>query len=573
MRQFNAFINSPRTGAKPNMQLDSTAIQTGSATYCPEDNKLRLYVGRVPRPEYDALRAEGWTATPKQNCQFVAHWTPERRDTALAYGEDYIGDEDQSPADRAADRAERFGGYRDKRTDEATGHADRYDAGPQVHGFQSQARAERSAARHDRIADRAGDSWGKAEYWTTRTAGVISHALHVSAPDVRMGRIKELESDIRRAEKSHAEYAACFERWQACAAMTDAEAQSARALQLAYVEHGDYTHPRTGRKSYLYDHARREEGRNDDPLTGAEVCALWLSRHGAPASEGPWLTHYRLRLAYETQMMEAQGGRAGELEIVPGGWLIGGGRRKLSTGERQIVKVNKSPTTGRVVSVLVRDGFASFVNHWGNPFPDGVAQVLSHTIEIERAGPDCYRAPTPEELAAFEAGEKAAKKARKAAAPAPIPLINPTDADAERLQVLWNDAGKAAHIESNLRQYGREYLDRYKPTAIRRMTQAEYSEVLGGAYSRVQTDEIGHEGERQEKRYNSKQIDTFAKIRTSHVSGESWHSPRAVVILTDKPQKELPAAVWKKAPETAKPQEEGKVLHGKSRGLSYTVNG
>ena len=80
---------------------------TGSATYCPEDNKLRLYVGRVPRPEYDALRAEGWTSTPKQGCDFVAHWTPERRDTAIAYGDGFIGDEDQSPAG-SADLATRF---------------------------------------------------------------------------------------------------------------------------------------------------------------------------------------------------------------------------------------------------------------------------------------------------------------------------------------------------------------------------------------------------------------------------------------------------------------------------------
>ena len=38
----------------------------GRATYCPEDNKLRLYVGRVPREEYLKLRAEGWTALHKQ---------------------------------------------------------------------------------------------------------------------------------------------------------------------------------------------------------------------------------------------------------------------------------------------------------------------------------------------------------------------------------------------------------------------------------------------------------------------------------------------------------------------------
>ena len=126
----------------------------GSATYSPEDNKLRLYVGRVPRADFERLRSMGWTSTPKQSCDFVAHWTPERRDLCIEWCGS-IEDEDQSPAERAADRAERFGDYRDKRTDEATGQADRYDAGPSAHGFQNYARAVRAADRHDRIAGRA----------------------------------------------------------------------------------------------------------------------------------------------------------------------------------------------------------------------------------------------------------------------------------------------------------------------------------------------------------------------------------------------------------------------------------
>lgn len=137
--------------------------ESHQATYCPEDNKIRLYVGRVPREEYLALRSEGWTSTPKQDCDFVATWTPERWDTALSYA-GVVTDEDQDPADRAADRAERFAGYRDKRTEEATGHADRYDDGPSVHGAQNYARAVKAADRHDRHANRARDAWGKAEY-------------------------------------------------------------------------------------------------------------------------------------------------------------------------------------------------------------------------------------------------------------------------------------------------------------------------------------------------------------------------------------------------------------------------
>src|SRR5690606_14620454 len=126
-------------------------------------------------------------------------WTPQREDTALSYAGEIL-DEDELPQDRAADRAERFAGYRDKRTAEAIAQADRYEAAPSVYGYQDKGRAVRAADRVDRIAGRAVNAWEKAEYWTQRTAGVIANALYRSRADVRMGRIKSIESDIRRIE-------------------------------------------------------------------------------------------------------------------------------------------------------------------------------------------------------------------------------------------------------------------------------------------------------------------------------------------------------------------------------------
>ena len=430
------------------MQLDSSTIQTGSATYCPEDNKLRLYVGRVPRSEYDALRAEGWTATPKQNCQFVAHWTPERRDTALAYGGGIIEDEDQSPAERAADRAERFAGYREKRADEATARADRYDAGPQAHGYQSQERAERAAARHDRIADRACDAWSKAEYWQRRTAGVISHALHVCSPSVRMGRIKELEADLRRFQAVEARH-------------TSRETMHPRDLA--------------------------------------------------------WLTHFELRMAYENQMLEAQGGRAGVIEIEVGGTWLG----------RVIAKVNKSNVTGRVVSVGV---IGPSVSDWTYKAENvtGTAFAL-YQFGVERAKPESYAAPTEESraaLAAFEAAKKAASAKRKGTE-APCPLINPTDADAERLQAIWNE-----HSKHERARWG----ENEAPT-VARMTQAQYSAASKGSYAPVETAEITGGGFQKKGRgmMDAPDCPSVAKVRR-------WRD--RVVILTDKPQKAFAPEVW-----------------------------
>ncbi len=51
---------------------NNPAEPTGRATYSPEDNKLRLYVGRVPREEFLKLRAEGWTTLHKQREAGVA---------------------------------------------------------------------------------------------------------------------------------------------------------------------------------------------------------------------------------------------------------------------------------------------------------------------------------------------------------------------------------------------------------------------------------------------------------------------------------------------------------------------
>ncbi|MFB3147399.1 MAG: hypothetical protein ACE10J_01885, partial [Thermodesulfobacteriota bacterium] len=104
--------------------------------------------------------------------------------------------------DRAADRAERFSGYLEKRRSEAHTEADRFNQGPSVHGYQNQDKADRAAKKHDRIADRAVNQWSKAEYWQQRTAGVISNALYKIRPSVRMGRIKILESDERRYTES-----------------------------------------------------------------------------------------------------------------------------------------------------------------------------------------------------------------------------------------------------------------------------------------------------------------------------------------------------------------------------------
>lgn len=527
---------------------------TNAATYCPEDDKLRLYVGRVPKDEYLALRAEGWLATPKQGCDFAAVWSVARRDRALKYA-GFIGDEDQDPADRAADRAERFAGYRDKRTAEATGYADNYDSQPIAHGFQSEKKAERAAARHDRLGDKAADQWSKAEYWKSRTAGVIAHALHRSAPDVRMGRIKVLEADLRKLDADHEKYAERYAKIKGWAENPAAivnhiatrfyDGDKARAEESVCDEIAGYGKHRNPANPSAPIGYRSEHLKSEHPPTVQDYTDYFMRTHYAPdVLPRPNAEHLKLRLAYEHQMLEAQGGRAAMVEMEAGGFI----------GSHQITKVTKSPATGRVVSVEIER--MSDTNQYGREWSDGKGpRMLKTLINIERMGSNIYRAPTDEERTAYAEKVAAAKKANakaakeKAAAGENCPLINPTDEDAERLQALWNEEG-AAEREHSFKRQG-YYAEDLKPAKVLRITQAKYSAVSGGSYARAETRGIRRAGVRESKsnmwsdkenRLAKEYGKTICKVRLTSNSG--WFAPPSIIIITDKPQKPFPAGIW-----------------------------
>ena len=455
-----------------------------SATYSPEDNKLRLYPAcRLDADDYAKVKAARFKWAPKQELFVAPSWTPGREDLLLEMcGE--IGDEDYSPEERAADRAERFSDYRDRRLAEAGGMADSFDAGPSAFGHQNRQRAERQAVRHDRLRVGAVSQWSKAEYWQRRTAGVISSALYKSSAPVRRSRIKRLEAEQRKHLKGIAEATSRYQAWQKVAAEPDGATALRWAMALANTSCGwlDFKHPRTGRESYLYSLLTDEA----DPITGHEAAALYLAKFTEPALPGSysarWSSHYDLRLTYERAMIGEEGGTAGEVAIEPGGWfrfnrspwqLRGAGGVWL-----QIQKVNKSPATGCVTSIGVLAPTSNDYDRKGNPFgPDNPRPMVLHTLSIEREGEGSYRAPTDEERAAFAAQKKASKAA-------PVSTINPTDEDAERLQQYLNrlaeESAKAAKRPPA------------EPRSVERITQAHFSRHSGhdGIFS-VKTFEVG----------------------------------------------------------------------------------
>ena len=95
-------------------------MQTLTATYSPEDNKLRLYPSsRLDSATYERVKAAGFKWAPRQELFVAPMWTPAREDLLMELcGE--IGDEDTGLVERAEERADRFEDYSDKRAHDAS---------------------------------------------------------------------------------------------------------------------------------------------------------------------------------------------------------------------------------------------------------------------------------------------------------------------------------------------------------------------------------------------------------------------------------------------------------------------
>jgi Domain of unknown function (DUF3560) len=90
-----------------------------TATYSPEDNKLRLYsTSRLDSETYARVKAAGFIWAPKQDLFVAPMWTPSREDLLIDLAGE-IEDEDRSLVDRAEERADRFSDYKESRIEDA----------------------------------------------------------------------------------------------------------------------------------------------------------------------------------------------------------------------------------------------------------------------------------------------------------------------------------------------------------------------------------------------------------------------------------------------------------------------
>lgn len=287
-----------------------------TATYSPDDNKLRLSSAtRLDRDVYDRVKAAGFAWAPKQD-QFIAPmWTPARADLCIELAGEIV-DEDSSLIDRAEDRADRFDDYRDKRTDEAeraTAQARRVADGipfgqPILVGHHSERHARKDAKRIQNGMRKAVRAFDTADYWKRRAVAAIQHAKYKERPDVRARRIKTIEADKRKQERTRAESLGFLSQW-------DTEPMTMeRATAIANQDYCSRCYPlvdfpRDPPASQYEGHTSLWSALTDGIVNAEQARGLAREMHTRViAFSGRWIEHYDNRLAYERAMLADAGG-------------------------------------------------------------------------------------------------------------------------------------------------------------------------------------------------------------------------------------------------------------------------
>lgn len=299
-----------------------------TATYSPDDNKLRLYsVTRLDVDTYSNLKRLGFRFAPKQDCWVAPMWTPERADFIEALAGE-ISDDDRDLVSRAEDRAERFAGYADNRAKDAQRAHDQLSAlsgdiplgQPILVGHHSEKHAKRQAKRIEQAAERAYRMAETSDYWERRAARAIAHARYKEEPRVRFNRIKRIKADMAKEERSTAP---CKYLLQKCRELGDRLLEQQEALEAVAKK-------ASACGCYALFSWSREEGYNYAPHLGGDrfvalhdvlldpdtykgmtremVAERLLKYLEAKVINGErWDAHFKARIVYEEAMLKEAG--------------------------------------------------------------------------------------------------------------------------------------------------------------------------------------------------------------------------------------------------------------------------
>jgi len=353
-----------------------------AATYSPEDNKLRLYASTRLDPEtYAQVKAAGFSWAPRQQLFVAPMWTPHREDLLLKLcGE--IGDEDKSLVQRATERAERFENYSENRAKDAdqahkqvTSILEHIPFGqPILVGHHSERRARKDVERIDNGMRKSVKMWDASKYWEGRAEAAILDAKYKERPEVRARRIKRLEAEERKKQRTKAESERLMKAWNKPGlTMED-------AAGIASLDRGTFLSAsrRADGKTWPVSLWDATQGRYEPQPKVEEIAAKAIKSHQATiAWADRWLGHFSNRLTYERTMLKQDGGIAADQKKPEiegacqcwasprGGWSI-------------IQKVNK-------VSVTVLDNWGNGGRDFRRRIPFDKLRSLMTKAEVEEA--------------------------------------------------------------------------------------------------------------------------------------------------------------------------------------------
>jgi len=375
-------------------------MTTFSATYSPEDNKLRLSASsRLDKELYERVKNAGFKWAPKQEIFVAPMWTPSREDLALELA-GQIDDEDKSLVERAEERADRFSDYQENRTQDAErAHAavhaiaDHIPLGqPILVGHHSERHARRDAEKIQNGMRRAVKMWETAEYWKQRAAGALHHAKYKEIPSVRARRIKGLESEQRKHQHNRDNSAHNLRLWESVhddelTTLKRKDGPSTfleRARHLASGDSVPIVPQEQQNGCYIsywsaWDVLRPDEERYKAcpavPLEEVQAKAIAHNKDYI-ARLDRWLAHYANRLLYERAMMAESGG----LESDKTAPEIGGACQcwvsPRNGGWSYIVKVNKT-----TVTVMDKPPYGE--NLYRNNMPFDKLRAMMSKAEVE----------------------------------------------------------------------------------------------------------------------------------------------------------------------------------------------
>lgn len=265
-------------------------------TYSLEDNKLRLYPSeRLDKEDYERFKKAGFKWAPRQELFVAPMWTPLRFDLLLEFcGE--IEDEEQNLLDRAEERADRFEDYSDSRAadsnaayNNAKAISDHIPFGqPILVGHHSESRHRKDVQRIDDNMRKSVQMQRTSDYWKRRAESTRYAAERKGRPDVRARRIKKLGAEMRKRERDLKACEKNIELWNS----TDLTQEKAELI--------------AGGASYSYefysqikDKKITVEEAKERAVKSEERGIQWAKR---------WIEHYQLRIQYETNVLEQQGG-------------------------------------------------------------------------------------------------------------------------------------------------------------------------------------------------------------------------------------------------------------------------